>query len=460
MIDNTNTQYDKYLPIWQKCYDAVEGQEAVHSAGAKYLPELSGQEPTEYKKYLLRATFYNATGRTLDAMTGLIFRKPPVVEYPASLESVIKDVDMAGTPMMTFCELVVDELCKVSRVGVLVDYPSNPTTGLSAGQVQALGLRPYATIYKAKSILDWRYTRINNMQMLAMVKLQEEYEVQTDEYNWECKTQIRILELVEGVYRVRIYRQGDKNYELYSETFPLMNGAPIREIPFVFFSACGTDSDVSKPILIDLVNVNLSHYRSMADYEHGLHFTGLPTAMIWGAMSEEGAQLKIGSSTAMVMSDPAGHAEYLEFTGTGLGALRTALQDKQEMMAALGMNVLRADTKGVEAAETAAIHRASENSVLASLANAGSAGLTKVIQWLTVWAGVSPEQVFVRLNTDFNPVGMSPQMFAELTKAYLSNSISYQTYFDALQQGEVIKADVVMEDEKEQLESNTVDLVE
>jgi hypothetical protein len=463
MIDSTNIAYDKWLPVWAKCRHAISGQESVHEAGRAYLPELSGQDAKSYEAYNKRALYVNLSGRTLDGMTGMIFRKAPALEAPDAFETYTQDVDLCGSTLTNFAEMCVDELCKVSRYGILVDYPAVQTVGLTMGQAQAAGLRPYLTLYKTESILDWRYSRIDNAQTLTLVKLHEVIEVETGEYTWEQVDQIRILELVEGVYRIRLYRKGSDSksksaYELYSESFPMMNNAPMRFIPFIFDSPFGVDSDISKPVLLDLVNVNLSHYRSMADYEHGLHFTGLPTATFWGARDDELDSVHLGSSTALAFSDPSGHAEYLEFTGQGLTQLRDAIKDKQDMMAALGSKMLASEKRVTEAAETAMIHRSAEHSVLASLSYSASAAIQKALRLMAEWARINPEQITYSLNTDFAPAGMDANLFRELTNAYLSGAMSYDEYFYNLKEGELIRGETTLEEEQERIQNQGLNL--
>lgn len=453
MLDTTNPQYDKWLPIWKKCRDAIDGQEWVHEGGETYLPNPAQWDATLYKAYKLRATYFNACGRTLDGMTGLIFRKKPELVYPTALEPIVNDIDMAGSDIMAFAEQLVDELGRVSRVGILIDYPSTQTIGLTVAEAQTLGLRPYATIYKTESILDWRYERINNKQMLSMVKLKECKEVQVDEFQYETKDIIRVLDLFEGRYRVRVYEQaGNKEWVMISEIYPLMNNAPIREIPFVFDSVNGLDSDVKKPLLLDLVNMNLSHYRLMADYKHGLLFTGLPTPVFWGAHLEDDDKINLGSTEALTFADPSGHCEYLEFQGQGLSALKEAINTEVELMSALGSRMLSPEKRAVESGEAAAIHRSAENAVLASLAHSASSALTRTLQWLAMWARAS-EDVSITLNTDFMPKEMDANMFRELTNAYLTGAISYNTYFFKLKEGEVIREEVQEEEEQDRLET-------
>lgn len=451
-IDAINSQYKHWLPIWTKCRDAIGGQECVHDAGETYLPRLSGQSNKEYEAYKSRALYFNASGRTLDGMTGLIFRKQPEIVAPSAMQPILDNVDMCGSPIVSFAEQLVDELIQVSRVGILVDYPEAVTIGMTLGQAQALGLRPYATIYKAESILDWRYESVGNAQTLVMVKLSESVDIQTGEYEYKTVEQLRILDIFEGRYRVRVYRKNESGWELFSEALPLMNNAPLRFIPFIFDSINGLDSDIKKPVMLDLVNVNLSHYRSSADYEHGLHFTGLPTPVFWGARMDDEKAITIGSAEALAFDDPSGHAEYLEFTGQGLSQLRTALEDKQAMMAALGSKMLASEKRAVESAETAMIHRSAEHSVLASISYSASAALTKMLQLLAEWARVSGE-VSIKLNTDFAPQAMDAQMFQQLTQAYLTGAISYSEYFANLKEGEIIRSETTEEEEFERLQN-------
>jgi hypothetical protein len=58
-----------------------------------------------------------------------------------------------------------------------------------------------------------------------------------------------------------------------------------------------------------------------ADYEHGCHFTGLPTPWIAGyqaADPEKPDTFYIGSTAAWTFGDPNAKCGYLEFSGGGL----------------------------------------------------------------------------------------------------------------------------------------------
>ena len=85
-IDTKHPEYLEFYPLWEKCEDFVEGEEAVKRAGETYLPRLSGQTANKYENYKQRAVFYAAAARTVAGLVGSIFRKAPVVSLPKQLE--------------------------------------------------------------------------------------------------------------------------------------------------------------------------------------------------------------------------------------------------------------------------------------------------------------------------------------------------------------------------------------
>lgn len=462
--DRPDTQHPEYAvtaPLWAKCRVAAAGEEAVHAGGAAYLPQLTGQDANEYSAYRGRALFFNATGRTIDGMSGLVFRRPPTIELPAKLKDFEQDVDTADTPLIAFSEKAVEELLTVGRFGLMADYPRMPDAQTLADQQAANG-RPYVRMYAAESILNWRVERVNNRSVLTLVVLSEVHEEAAD-FETSVTPQCRVLRLTAGRYTVEIWRKqkdanGQEKWMLAEPAFaPTMGAKTLDYIPFLLCGPMGIDPCVSKPPLLDLVNVNLSHYRTTADYEHGLHFTGLPTPVITGHsfdIDETGRpknNFALGSATVKAFPDPNAKAFFMEFAGTGLGALSKRLEEKEQMMAALGARMLAAEKRQVEAAETAAIHRAGESSVLASLAIAAGAALSRVLTWCATWEGAT-EAPLVKLNTDYMPSGLSAQELSELVKSWQAGAISHETLYDNLARGEVARQGVDFETEKSAIE--------
>lgn len=459
-VDTNHDDYTKNIMRWQRCRDVLDGADTILAGGVLYLPKLSGMEEADYTAYKLRAGFFAASQRTLDGLTGMVFRKKPDIDVPNEFELLAKDISSKGQTLETFAELFVDELMRVGRVGALVDFPEVAAMPQNKAQEQQMGLRPYAVIYKAESIINWKSKPINKVSKLSLVVLQEQVaDDANDEFEHKTKTQWRVLDLDEvGNYRQRVYVKRDGEFFLISEAVPLVGGKPLREIPFVIASVNGESNDVEKPPLLDLCDANLEHYRLMADYRHGLHFTALPTPVISGhtlKTDDDGKvteTMSIGSTTAWCFPDPSANAFFLEFSGKGLAALESAINKQENVMALLGARIIAGDKKAAETAETANIHRAGEASVLTSIANSASRCLTKVLNIIAQWAGIKTE-CKVQLNTDFVHVQMTAQDLTAWVSAYMNNSISWNTFFYNLKRAELYEPTLTADDEQARLNS-------
>lgn len=464
-VDTTHKEYDANRYKWQRCRDVIEGRDAIvkklkyktngqystnysgslynpEYMGNDYLPRLINQSEPDYIAYQERAGFFNATGRTLDAFTGMIFAKDPTWELPTAIEPFADDITLSGTNLREFAEQVVEQQIAVGRVGIMVDYPSNMPINITVAVAEALNVRPFLRWYAAESIINWRTDYINGAETLTMVVLREVVEVAKSEFVTEELTQYRVLDLTDQGYRVRVITEND---ELISETFPLQQGAPMRYIPFTVLGANSASTKVTKPPMLDLVDTNLAHYRNSADYEHGLHFTGLPTPYVAGVQLQEGQTLSIGSMTAWVFPDPSAKAEYLEFKGDGLKTLQQALKDKEQRMAVLGARMLADDKRTAEAFGTMELRTAGERSVLASISRSASDAIQRALNWMAEWVG-APQEAEFTLNTDFGAARMAPQMVSALMGAYQGDAMPLSVLFDNFQRGELINPQMEFEE--------------
>jgi hypothetical protein len=454
-VDTKHPKYTEMTDQWQKCRDTVSGQKAVHAGGERYLPKLKDQSIEDYNAYRLRASFFNATWRTIDALKGLMFRKPPIVDIPASVESLLDDVTLSGTSFQVFAQLTAIEILTSGRMGILVDYPQQSTEGMTIADAQLMQVRPTMQMYPAESIINWKTARVGNATVVSLVVLAESATLESGEFEHKTEARYRVLDLFDGRYRVRVFRvsEGKEDEQIGNDIFPMMNGAKMDSIPFYFIGVDSTSSDVDEPPLIDLIDLNLDHYRMGADYKHGLHFTGLPTAVISGYVPENpGDKLYIGSASAWCFPDPQASASFLEFTGQGLGALERGLEKSEQQMAILGARLLTSEKRDAETAQTAQIHRAGENSILSSISQTISIGLTNALNTFCEWVG-SPGEWSIELNREFTPAGLDAPALTALVGAWQSGAISFQTLFENLQRAEIIESELTFEEAQAQIGS-------
>lgn len=466
-VRTLHPDYPKYLAKWKRCRDVMCGQDAVHAAGVAYLPKLKEQTQLSYNAMKMRATFYNASWRTVAGLSGMMFRKPPKQKTAAVVEPFLENIDMQGNTFDQFAQDVATDVLEVGRIGLLVDHPpalvnadgSAPTVA----EVEARGMRPTIQRYEAESIINWKFRNIKNATVLSMVVLTEQHSDPdpANPFGEKTETRYRVLDLDEaGLYRVRVFRiQGEKDVQVDADVYPLMNGKTLTFIPFVFIGPDGTDACLEEPPLIDLVDLNLAHYRVTADYEHGCHFTGLPTPWVAGYQPPIAAQgqpiekLYIGSESAWVFPDANAKAGYLEFTGTGMQTLRDNLDAKKQEMATLGARML-ADTsvRQVETFGATAIKHVAENSILAAIAISVSRGLQIALGWFQNWAGAKEDAEY-DINRDFMPVQMDGPTLTALMGAWQGGALSTSELFDLLKRGDLIEAEKTLEDHQGEIDA-------
>lgn len=447
-----DTQHGDYMaahPKWVKCRDVVDGEDAVHKAGERYLPKLKGQDAADYASMVQRAPFYNATARTIDGLVGMLFRKDPVVTVPAAMQPMVEDMTLTDCDFDELSEIVAREVIGLGRLGLLVEYPAVEENPITVAQAAAQNLRPYVSVYKAETILNWRVQRVNNSMQLTMMTLMESSVVWESEFESKTIPQVRALLLEGGKYLQRLYRKNSKEeWEQFGQDIiPLMKGNALPYIPMVVFGPAHNDVAMQKPPIYDLVTLNLSHYRTTADLEHGAHFTGLPTPVVTGYTAGDKETLSIGGSAAWVFPDPQAKASYLEFTGQGLEALEKRLQVKEAGMAAIGARMLAPEKKAAEAQGTVQLRHAGEGAVLGTIADNIEHGFDRILQIMAEWASVTG-QIEVEFNEDFVDTVMTAQDVLALVQAWQAGAMSFETLFWNLKQGELVNGETTIEQER------------
>ena len=98
-LETTNAEYDEWFPRWEKAEDCNQGEDIVKQKGEDYLPKTSLMEMLKngkklYEAYKERASFFNGTGRTVDGLLGLVFRRPPTFTLPENILPWKDNIDM------------------------------------------------------------------------------------------------------------------------------------------------------------------------------------------------------------------------------------------------------------------------------------------------------------------------------------------------------------------------------
>jgi len=240
-----HADYLENSEAWQRIRDVLAGDRALKRAGEKYVARLDSQSDDEFRAYVERGSFYNATSRTVSGYVGMIFRRDPVLQLPdksvavqPALKTFINDVDLLSTTLDSYAKNLIVDVVSLGRAGTLVDWDGEKEN------------RAYLSAYSAESILNWRQTRLGGQLKLSLVVLSESapgVPKDDDSFVVVDVPQIRVLKLVPSTgdasftYQVELWqlapgkgRKKEQDWRLVSTITPFRLGKPLAAIPFVF----------------------------------------------------------------------------------------------------------------------------------------------------------------------------------------------------------------------------------
>lgn len=429
-ISSQHPEYKAYAHKWERCRDAYDGQDSIKGKGHKYLPRLSEQTTEDYNAYKDRALFFSITGKTISALVGMATVRPPMIKFPDAMDSYYKDNQ--GIQFYEVMTNALAENCLMGRIGLLIDWP------VEGGEARVCR-------YSTESIINWELDD-NGNPLWVVLKECALIQVKDDPYEKKYVDRYRKLGLrMENgilIYFQELYNEKD---EFLGSFIPVVNGRVLDFIPFFVINPFGIGFSIENPPVLDIVDINISHYRTSADLEHGRHFTALPTPVVSGASTE--MALKIGSQEAWILPDPNARAAYLEFTGQGLQSLEKALTEKQGQLASMSARLLDNSKRGSEAPDTVRLRYASETASLTMIVRATESGLSKVYQTIALFKLLDPKDVSIIMNKEFLDSRMTTAQIVDLVGSYIQGGISEEVFIFNLRRGDILPMDRSDEEE-------------
>jgi len=450
-ISSPHPEYEASAIKWSRVRDVKAGSDEVKAAGARYLPRLGGQTTSDYDQYRYRAMFLPVVSRTIRTLVGLSTFKRPTLTGPARLDDIEESIGTEGQPLDRMAASIMEEQVSVGRVGALVDVDPEDSTA-----------PPAVSLYHAENIINWDTSMIQGREVATTVVLKEkrlsrsaqdpylrEYEEIYRELGFgtpPARTSpiedyaLRESDMEQGVYYQVIWSRpkddkgrpaGDWSRE--SVVVPRgAGGAPLREIPFVCFNSAHLGMKVGEVPMDDLATINLSHYLNSADLEHGRHFTALPTA--WLAGFEFEGDVHIGSTKAWVTDNDSAKAGYLEFTGAGLNHLQSGMEQKERLMAVVGVRFLETGYGGPEKPETLRLRQQGDRANLVSMMDVVEDGINTLLGYCLFFmaAVTGQESIKFSMARDFTETRLDPNLLAPYINAVQSGLLSWESFVHVL----------------------------
>lgn len=493
----TSPEYTYWLPEWVKIRDALAGERAIKAKEEEYLPRMTGADDAQYEQYLLRAVFYNMSAQTLAGMVGQMFRRPPVIrDLPTPgrivtkretgdstvvsegkrLAPMLARFTKDGASHIAFAKTAAAEQLSMGRFLALVDVPDN-------GEPSP---RPYAVGYTAENILDWKIEEVDGYYALTRVLLREYRREDgglssdnkhldpaankalarrrrrgkpvTNQLSYGGRTYtVYYRELALEVqpdgtrkYCQNIYK-GDPTGVAESTVYPKVRGNELPFIPAVFFGAHSNTPDVEKPPLLDIVDLNIKHYRTYAELEYGRFYTALPTYYTHtGQGHEDTDAYHIGPGTVWECPEGANPPGIIEFKGEGLKTLERALQEKEQQIAAIGGRMMPGASRSIsESNQQATMREANEQSLLLNVVSALEDGMTMLLRYWLMFVDVPLSMsvpVRYEVDTTFLSTAADARTIRALQQLYEGGIIPVEALYEALLKNGVLPQTMTLED--------------
>ena len=193
----------------------VTGGPAMPVVESRYLPKHSMESYDEYAKRLEMTPFFAETPGILHSRQGALFRKPPDVHAPETLQ---KFLAVATVNAMSFLDVIVklSEQCQAGGFsGLLVDREILPSDvhdrAVTQAEVNARGLgRVIVAPFSAHQIRDWACDR-HGLVWVKLVELHDNYDAAWDGHKRDVYT-VRVVDRLNiTVWDIEKTKSGDYN---------------------------------------------------------------------------------------------------------------------------------------------------------------------------------------------------------------------------------------------------------
>lgn len=479
-------EYQYWYHHWQSIRDCIWGETEIKRKKERYLPRMEQMTPPEYEAYLDRAVYFNMTQRTITGMLGTLFRRNPSIQnLPEGLDTA--NCSKNQQTFSHFVKEVAREVISMGRYGILLDMDSE-------GQKP-----PYFAGYITENIVDWSVQEIAGRWTLTEVVLRElrlarplinpisltpagrplpkvtnsqanifssDSAVTRAARRWIASYRVLRLEW-DDVEQDYVYRQyyhtsdkGDASPEgtPYNTFTPTVRGKPYNFIPFAFIGPYDNTPDIDKSPIIDIVSLNLSHYKSYAQLEHGRFYTALPVYYAPVMSGQETGEYSIGPSVVWEVEKGATPG-ILEFHGTGLKNLQDACDKKEDQIAALGGRMVGVERVSAgESNNKVKLQEANEAALLMNISYAMDSAFTALLRWWALWQDVTPEvanMIFFECNKDFLSSVASAREFRAIQMMYEAGVLPIDVVYEYLKKAEVIPDWISQTEFKDMLDDPT-----
>ncbi len=432
------------MPDWSVMAAVTNGTNYLRDMSETYLPQEPREDDDAYQTRVDRSVLSPYTSRLIETAAGAILRKPIHIEGDSYWLELAQNIDGLGSNINEYARRALVSSLTYGHSAILVDYPA-ATEARNLAEERAMGRRPYFVHVDAPQIWGWRKEPGTNR--LLQVRIHD-YDVRPlNEFGEEQVEEMRVI--YPGRYD--LYTLGQELVE-----FTATGGYSLTEIPLVPIYSNRRGLLVSQPPLLDIANLNITHYQRQADLIHALHIAAMPTLVLEGWDDTTGSAT-MGVNYAIAMQ-PGNKAYYVQADATSFDAQMNELQSLEQQMSTLGVTKLFGQKFVAESAEAKRIDQAQGNSVLSIISQELESALNQAFAFAAQYVGMEPPEITIDRDFDYyRLIGQDVSVLAQLNQM---GKISDAMLLEILRRGEVLPDNINIENELEASTTNALALPE
>jgi hypothetical protein len=409
------------MPDWSVMAAVTKGTNYIRDLSETYLPQEPREDDDAYQTRVDRSVLSPYTSRLIETAAGAILRKPIHIEGDPYWLELAKNIDGIGSNINEYARRALVSSLTYGHSAILVDYPA-AANAMNLAEERAMGRRPYFVHIDAPQIWGWRKEPGTNR--LLQVRIHD-YDVRPlNEFGEEQVEEMRVI--YPGRYDLYTLGRSTETVSL-DET----GGYSLDEIPLVPIYSNRRDVLISQPPLLDIANLNITHYQRQADLIHALHIAAMPTLVLEGWDDTTGSAT-MGVNYAIAMQ-PGNKAYYVQADATSFDAQMQELQSLEGQMSTLGVTKLFGQKFVAESAEAKRIDQAQSNSVLSIISQELESCLNQAFAFAAQYVGIEPPEI--KIDRDFDYYRLIGQDISVLAQLNQMGKISDKMLLEVLRRG-------------------------
>lgn len=237
------------------------------------------------------------------------------------------------------------------------------------------------------------------------------------------------------IYRKSTGAEGHATWALHEEW-----QTSRRDITLVTLYTKRTGFMCGSPPLLNMALLNIKHWQSQSEQDNILH-VAVPLLTVFGL--EEGQELIIGSSSATSFTDRQKQGlEYVEHTGSSIGAGKESLAELVEQMRRAGAKLLRTENTSTKSVDQTSEEKMQEQSPLYTMATSLEDAIDNILQIMAEYIGEKEGgNVDVRTELDVESTVFNPSAALAIRALRRGGDIRRADAIKSLQKLNIIDAD-------------------